>query len=82
MVKKITRKIADLFSGHSKNKKYEERFDKSVFLNKEVQLYKDSIEIGDHTYINGGKIFYAKIGKYCSIGYGVILGGGYTLQIQ
>ena len=49
---------------------------KNVYLNTECQIYKESVIIGDYTYINGGKIFYGKIGKFCSIGYGVVLGGG------
>ena len=37
----------------------------NVYINnKEVKIYKESVEIGDFTYINGGKIFYAKIGKF------------------
>ena len=47
-----------------------------VMLNDEVQIYKSDVRIGDYTYINGAKVFYAKIGKYCSLGYGIILGGG------
>jgi acetyltransferase-like isoleucine patch superfamily enzyme len=42
----------------------------------EVSIYKDSVTIGDYSYINGGRIFYAKIGKFCSIGYNVTLGSG------
>lgn len=50
---------------------------KGVYINnKEVKIYKESVEIGDFTYINGGKIFYAKIGKFCSIGYGICIGSG------
>ncbi len=45
-------------------------------INREVQIYKESVVIGDYTYINGGKIFYAKIGKFCSIAYGVYIGSG------
>lgn len=48
----------------------------NVCINNEVEIYKESVEIGDFTYINGGKIFYAKIGKFCSIGYGVYIGSG------
>ena len=38
------------------------------------KIIKESVEIGDFTYVNGEKIFYAKIGKFCSIGYGVYIG--------
>lgn len=41
-----------------------------------MEIYKDDVTIGDYTYINGGKIFYCKIGKFCSIGYGVYFGSG------
>ncbi len=37
---------------------------------------KSNIEIGAHTYINGGHIYNGKIGKFCSIGYGVTIGPG------
>lgn len=53
-----------------------ENIGKCVNINKECSIYKDSVEIGDYTYINGGKIFYAKIGKFCSVGYNVVLGSG------
>lgn len=46
------------------------------FISSEVEIYKDTVRIGDFTYINGGKIFYANIGKYCSIAYGVYIGSG------
>ena len=49
---------------------------KNVYIGKEVQIYKDTVKIGDYSYINGGKIFYSIIGKYCSIAYGVYLGSG------
>lgn len=48
----------------------------NVMLNKDVYIYKPSVRIGNYTYINGGRIFYAQIGKFCSIGYNVVLGGG------
>ena len=47
-----------------------------VHLNKECEIYKNSVRIGDYTYMNGGKVFYAQIGKFCSIGYNVVLGSG------
>lgn len=49
---------------------------RNCVLNKDVEIYKDDVTIGDYTYINGGKIFYCKIGKFCSIGYGVYFGSG------
>ena len=48
----------------------------NCWISGEVQIYKDTVEIGDYSYINGGKIFYSKIGKFCSIGYNVFLGSG------
>ncbi len=45
-------------------------------LNKDVEIFKEDVLIGDYTYINGGKLFYCQIGKFCSIGYGVCIGGG------
>ena len=48
----------------------------NCWISEEVQIYKDTVEIGDYSYINGGKIFYSKIGKFCSIGYNVFLGSG------
>lgn len=45
-------------------------------IEKDVQIYKDTVRIGDYTYINGGKIFYAQIGKFCSIAHGVYIGSG------
>lgn len=49
---------------------------KNVVLGKDVYIYKSSVYIGDYSYINGGKIFYAKIGKYCSLAYGIYIGSG------
>lgn len=56
--------------------KVKENIGKETFIGNGVKIYKDSVCIGDYTYINGGKIFYAKIGKFCSIGYGVYIGSG------
>lgn len=67
-----------------KNKVSYKKNMRGVYINdKEVEIYKESVEIGDFTYINGGKIFYAKIGKFCSIGYGVYIGSGehYTKKV-
>lgn len=41
-----------------------------------VKIFKPSVYIGDYTYINSGQIFYARIGKFCSIGHDVCFGGG------
>lgn len=49
---------------------------RKCFISKEVSIYKDCVSIGDYTYINGGKIFYASIGKFCSIAYDVDIGSG------
>ncbi len=49
---------------------------RNCVLNEEVKIYKETVRIGDFTYINGGKLFYAQIGKFCSIGYNVCLGSG------
>lgn len=56
----------------------------NCFISKETKIYKDTVQIGDYSYINGGKIFYAKIGKFCSIGYNVFLGSGehYTNKVS
>lgn len=56
----------------------------NCFISKETKIYKESVQIGDYTYMNGGKIFYAKIGKFCSIGYNVFLGSGehYTNKVS
>lgn len=48
----------------------------NCYISKDVKIYKDTVKIGDYTYINGGKIFYAQIGKYCSIAHGVYIGSG------
>jgi virginiamycin A acetyltransferase len=46
-----------------------------VLINRDVYFESDkNIEIGNYTYINGGHIYCAKIGKYCSIGHGVSIG--------
>lgn len=49
---------------------------RNCVINEEVKIYKETVRIGDFTYINGGKIFYAQIGKFCSIGYNVCFGSG------
>lgn len=46
------------------------------YIGKDVSIYKKEASIGDYTYINSGKIFYGKIGKFCSIGYHVCIGSG------
>lgn len=50
---------------------------KGVLINKNVSFEKkENISIGAFTYINGGHIYEAIIGNYCSIGYGVTIGPG------
>lgn len=50
---------------------------KGVLINRDVCFEKrENVEIGDYTYINGGHIYEARIGKFCSIGYGVTIGPG------
>ena len=56
--------------------KVKENIGKETFIGNYAKIYKDSVCIGDYTYINGGKNFCAKIGKFCSIGYGVYIGSG------
>lgn len=48
----------------------------NCLINNEVHIMKKDVEIGDYTYINGGYIFFAKIGKFCSIAFDVCLGPG------
>lgn len=52
------------------------RIGEGCLINKEVKIFKNSVEIGDFSYINGGYIFYGKIGKFCSVGYNVCIGPG------
>lgn len=48
-----------------------------ALINRETCFESNSgIEIGAYTYINGGHIYNGKIGKFCSIGYGVSIGPG------
>ncbi|CAI3403290.1 CatB-related O-acetyltransferase [Enterococcus cecorum] len=50
---------------------------KGCLINRDVSFEGNSdIEIGDYTYINGGHIYCAQIGKYCSMGYGISIGPG------
>ncbi len=56
--------------------KVKENIGNETFIGNDVKIYKSSVCIGNYTYVNGGKIFYAKIGKFCSIGYGVYIGSG------
>jgi Acetyltransferase (isoleucine patch superfamily) len=53
-----------------------ENIGSNCLISNQVEIYKDCVKIGDYTYINGGKIFYASIGKFCSIAYGVYIGSG------
>ena len=49
---------------------------KGVLINREVFFESKDIGIGDYTYINGGHVYRSRIGKYCSIGFGVSIGPG------
>jgi acetyltransferase-like isoleucine patch superfamily enzyme len=48
----------------------------NCYIGKDVNIMKDDVVVGDFSYINGGYIFYAKIGKFCSIGFNVCIGPG------
>ena len=48
----------------------------NVYLSGEVEIKNEQTIIGDFTYFNGGKVFYGDIGKFCSLGYGIIIGAG------
>lgn len=49
---------------------------RNVLLNRYVICQGDNLVVGDYTYINGGVLYNAQIGKYCSVGYDVCIGPG------
>lgn len=49
-----------------------------VYIGSKVLVAGDpsDIKIGENTYIHGGYIYHAQIGKFCSLGYGITIGPG------
>jgi len=51
------------------------RLGKDVAIGQAVEIFMDDVEIGDFSYINRySQVYSGKIGKFCSIGYGVRIG--------
>lgn len=84
-VKRLVRRILIKYKAH-RNKfttyNYDIPFElitnvgKGALINKDVSFESKDVTIGDYTYINGGHIYRSKIGRFCSIGYGVSIGPG------
>lgn len=60
------------------------RIGQGALINKKVSFESKDVMIGEYTYINGGYIYKSRIGKFCSIGYGISIGPGehYTERIS
>ncbi len=51
------------------------RLGKDVAIGQAVEIFMDDVEIGGFSYINRySQVYSGKIGKFCSIGYGVRIG--------